>query len=163
MVVLGGLVLAGGVVVGPFAALSQDAAEVAAAGPAPVAAAYHLDLRAENVMALATYAVGLALVAGRPGFAGALARAVRLGRRAGPERAYLATLAALNRLSNAIHDIEVRDLRGRVVAVLVPAGVLVGAGVVTTPFEGAYLIGGSPGATCRWSSPWPPAPWPPWS
>ena len=57
-------------------------------------------------MALATYAVGLALVAGRPGFAGASGQAVRLGRRAGPERAYLATLAALNRLSNAIHDIE---------------------------------------------------------
>ncbi|HEV3505221.1 MAG TPA: hypothetical protein VG637_08065, partial [Actinomycetes bacterium] len=67
---LGGLVLAGGVVVAPFAALSEDAAQVAAAAVAPVEAAYHLDLRAENVMALATYAAGLAVVAGRPRFAG---------------------------------------------------------------------------------------------
>src|SRR5215213_8417013 len=121
VVVLGGLVLAGGVVVAPFAALSQDAAQVTAAGPAPVEAAYHLDLRAENVMALA----GLA----------------RLGRRAGPERAYVTGLAALNRLSNAIHDIELRDLRTRVVAVLVPAGALVAAGVAVTPFKGAYQVG----------------------
>jgi multicomponent Na+:H+ antiporter subunit A len=141
VLVLGGLVLIGGVVVGPFATLSEDAAQVAAAGPAPVEAAYHLDLRAENVMAVATYALGLALVAGRPVFAGALAAAVRTGRRIGPERAYVAGLAALNRMSNAIHDVEMRDLRTRVVAVLVPAGLLVGAGVAVTPFEGAYLIG----------------------
>ena len=141
VVVLGGVVLAGGMLVAPFAALSEDAAEVTAAGPAPVEAAYHLDLRAENVMALATYAVGLALVAGRPAYTGALAGLARLGRRAGPERAYVATLAALNRLSNAIHDIELRDLRTRVVAVLVPAGALVAAGVAVTPFEGAYVVG----------------------
>ncbi|HEV3498370.1 MAG TPA: proton-conducting transporter membrane subunit, partial [Actinomycetes bacterium] len=70
-----------------------------------------------------------------------LAGAIRLGRRVGPERAYIAGLAALNRMSNAIHDVEMRDLRTRVVAVLVPAGVLVGAGVAVTPFEGAYLVG----------------------
>ncbi|MFL6251216.1 MAG: hydrogen gas-evolving membrane-bound hydrogenase subunit E [Actinomycetes bacterium] len=141
VVVLGGLVLVGGVLVGPFAALSEDAARVTAAAPVAVAAAYHLDLRTENVMALATYAVGLALVTGRPALAGALAGWARLGRRVGPERAYVAGLAALNRLSNAIHDVELRDLRTRVVAVLVPAGVLVAAGVAVTPFEGAYLVG----------------------
>jgi multicomponent Na+:H+ antiporter subunit A len=141
VVVLGGLVLAGGVLVGPFAALSEDAAQVTAAGPAPVAVAYHLDLRVENVMALATYVVGLILVAGRPVYAGALAGLRRLGGRVGPERAYVAGLAALNRLSNAIHDIEVRDLRARVAAVLVPAGALVGVGVAVTPFAGAYVVG----------------------
>jgi multicomponent Na+:H+ antiporter subunit A len=141
VLVLGGLVLAGGVLVGPFAALSEDAARVTAAGPVAVEAAYHLDLRAENVMAMATYALGLALVAGRPALAGALAGWARLGRRVGPERAYVAGLAALNRLSNAIHDVELRDLRTRVVAVLVPAGALVGVGVAVTPFEGAYLVG----------------------
>ena len=141
VVVLGGLVLVGGVLVGPFAALSEDAAQVTAAAPVAVAAAYHLDLRVENVMALATYALGLVLVAGRPALAGALAGFARLGRRAGPERAYVAALAALNRISNSIHDIEVRDLRARVAAVLVPAGALVGIGVAVTPFEGAYLVG----------------------
>jgi multicomponent Na+:H+ antiporter subunit A len=92
-------------------------------------------------MALATYALGLVLVAGRPALAGVLAGFARLGRRVGPERAYVAGLAALNRLSNAIHDVELRDLRTRVVAVLVPAGALVGVGVAVTPFEGAYLVG----------------------
>jgi multicomponent Na+:H+ antiporter subunit A len=141
VVVLGGLVVAGGVLVGPFASLSQAAAEITAAAPAAVDPAYHLDLRAENVMALATYAVGLALVLARPRLGGALAAVARLGQRAGPERVYIASLAVLNRLSNAIHDIEVRDLRARVVAVLVPAGVLVGTGVAITPFAGAYVVG----------------------
>jgi multicomponent Na+:H+ antiporter subunit A len=146
VVVLGGLVLAGGVLVGPFAALSEDAAEVTAAGPVAVAPAYHLDLRAENLMALAAYAAGLVLVLGRPALAGVLGWWRRLGGRAGPERAYVAGLAGLNRLSNAIHDIEVRDLRARVVAVLVPAGVLVGVGVAVTPFEGAYVAGSLSGS-----------------
>jgi multicomponent Na+:H+ antiporter subunit A len=139
--VLGALVLVGGVVVGPFAALAQDAARVTAAGPVEVDPAYHLDTRAENLMALAAYALGLALFLGRPRLATALAWWRRLGARAGPERAYITGLAALNRLSNAIHDVEVRDLRARVVAVLVPAGILVGAGVAVTPFQGAYQVG----------------------
>jgi multicomponent Na+:H+ antiporter subunit A len=139
--VLGALVVAGGVLVGPFAALAQDAARVTAAGPVQVDPSYHLDARAENLMALAAYALGLALFLGRPRYAAVLAGWRRLGARAGPERAYIAGLAALNRVSNAIHDIEVRDLRARVVAVLVPAGILVSAGVAVTPFEDAYLVG----------------------
>jgi multicomponent Na+:H+ antiporter subunit A len=141
VVVLGGLVVAGGILVRPFASLSQAAAEVTAAVPVAVDPAYHLDLRAENVMALATYAAGLGLALARPRLGGALAAVARLGQRAGPERVYIAGLAALNRLSNAIHDIEVRDLRARVVAVLVPAGILVGTGVAITPFAGAYVVG----------------------
>src|SRR5215217_8747148 len=141
VVVLGVLVVAGGVVVEPFAALAQAAARVTAAEPVQVDAAYHLDLRAENVMALAAYAAGLALALGRPALTAALSGFRRLGQLAGPERVYVAGLAGLNRLSNAVHDIEVRDLRARVVAVLVPAGVLVGVGVAATPFEGAYLVG----------------------
>jgi multicomponent Na+:H+ antiporter subunit A len=114
---------------------------VTAAQPVTVDPAYHLDLRAENVMALAAYAAGLVLLLGRPALGGTLAGWRRLGERVGPERGYVAGLAGLNRLSNAVHDIEVRDLRARVVAVLVPAGVLVGVGVAVTPFEGAYLVG----------------------
>ena len=95
----------------------------------PSTPAYHLDLRAENVMALATYAARRAPARRAPALAAALA-AVGAAGRAWPGRSAPTSPAwpALNRLSNAIHDIEVRDLRARVVAVLVPAGVLVGAG-----------------------------------
>jgi multicomponent Na+:H+ antiporter subunit A len=146
VIVLAALVLAGGVVVAPFAALSEDAASVTAARPVVVDPAYHLDLRAENVMALAAWAAGLVLLLGRPALAGPLGWWRRLGERAGPERLYVTGLAGLNRLSNAVHDIEVRDLRARVAAVLVPAGVLVGIGVAATPFEGAYRVGSFSGA-----------------
>ena len=90
VVVLGALVVAGGVVVGPFAALAQAAARVTAAEPVQVDPAYHLDLRAENVMALAAYAAGLALVLGRPALTAALSGFRRLGQLAGPERVYVA-------------------------------------------------------------------------
>lgn len=141
VVVLGGLVLLGGIVVGPFSALAADAAAVTAGAPVEVAPAYHLDLRVENVMALAAYALGGLVLAGLPRLGRVLGLLRRAGEAVGPERLYIGTLSGLNRLSNAIHDIEVRDLRGRVVAVLVPAGLLVGLGVAVTPFEGAYRIG----------------------
>ena len=115
------LVVVGGVVVGPFARLAEAAAAVDPRRAGPVDPAYHLDLRAENVMALAR------LRARRGSWLGASARwrprspgVARLGERLGPERFYAAALAGLDRLSDAVHDIEVRDLRARVAAVLVP-------------------------------------------
>ena len=138
---LGVLVLVGGVLPQPFADVAADAAGVAAGEPVELAPAYHLDLRAENVMALTAYGLGLALIGARPALGGLLRTLRRAGERAGPEQLYVSSLSALNQLSTAIHDIEVRDLRGRVVAVLIPAGVLVGIGVAVTPFEGAYRVG----------------------
>ena len=159
VVVLGGLVLLGGIVVRPYAVLAGDAATVTAGVPVVVDPAYHLDLRVENVMALAAYALGLLLLAGLPLLGRVLGLLRRAGEAAGPERLYVGTLSGLNRLSNAIHDIEVRDLRGRVVAVLVPAGLLVGVGVAATPFEGAYRVGAIAGGDLRWwSRCWPARP-----
>lgn len=131
--VLGALVLLGGVLPGPFADLGGDAV-----------VAYHLDTRAENLMALGAYATGLLLLAAplvRP-----LHAIERLGERIGPERLYSVTLVGLNRLSDRIHDIEIRDLRSRVAAVLVPGAALVALGVIVTPFEGAYRVGELPRA-----------------
>jgi multicomponent Na+:H+ antiporter subunit A len=138
---LGVLVLVGGVLVQPFATLAANAAEVAAAEAVDLEPAYHLDLRAENVMALAAYSLGLSLLAVRSALGGVLRAVRRMGERIGPEQLYVAGLSALNQLSTAIHDIEVRDLRGRLVAVLVPAGVLVAVGVAATPFDGSYRLG----------------------
>ena len=141
VVALGGLVLLGGVLVTPFADLARDAAATTAGMPVALDAAYHLDLRVENVMALATYLAGMALLLLRPVLGTALRATLRLGDRFGPEHLYIRTLAGLNRLSNALHDIEVQDLRARIVSVLVPGGVLVALGIAVTPFDGVYRVG----------------------
>jgi multicomponent Na+:H+ antiporter subunit A len=135
------LALLGGIVTAPFTELAADAASATAGHPAEVAAAYHLDARKENLMALAAWALGGLILAG-PRVWGPAARALaRAGERAGPSRAYELGLAGLNRLSDMLHDIEVRDLRARLAAVFVPGGVLVGLGLLATPTDGAFVVG----------------------
>jgi multicomponent Na+:H+ antiporter subunit A len=140
--VLGGLVLLGGLVVEPFAQLADDAAPRApgavSAEPEP---AYHADARAENLMALGAYALGALLLATAAAWRPVVAAAARLGERVGPERLYVLALDGLNRLSDLIHDIEVRDLRTRIAAVLGPGGILLAIGVAATPTRGAYTVG----------------------
>ena len=65
----------------------------------------------------------------------------RVGERLGPDRLYARGLDLLNALSDRIHDVEVRDLRTRVAAVLVPAGLLVALGIWATPTADAYAVG----------------------
>src|SRR3954453_15454172 len=80
--------LAGGFVVGPFAGLAGDAAAITHGAPVDVSPAYHLDARAENVMAVAAWALGAAvllLARVRTAVAGATARA---GDRFGPRHWY---------------------------------------------------------------------------
>lgn len=141
VVILALLALTGGILVEPFAALAGDAASDTAAQPVTVEAAYHLDARAENVMALAAYAAGAMLLAARLWLTPALAAFRALGRRLGPERIYEAALTTLDRISFRLHEIEVRDLRTRVLAVLVPAAGLVVAGLLATPSSGTYRAG----------------------
>ena len=139
--VLGVLVVVGGVIVAPFADLARDAAAVTEGGPVKLEPAYHLDTRPENLMALAAYALGLAILAARRPLAQPLALLAHLGDRVGPERAYSLGLWGLNRVSQRLHAIEVRDLRARVAAVIVPAAALVALGVVMTPTAGTYRVG----------------------
>jgi multicomponent Na+:H+ antiporter subunit A len=142
VVALGALAVLGGIVVGPAERLAEAAGAVSAGASTPIAPAYHLDARAENLMALAAYALGALLLAAQPLWRGSVAAAARIGERLGPERAYRATLAGLNAFSDRIHDIEVRDLRSRVATILFPAGVLVFAGFLATPTRGAFTAGG---------------------
>lgn len=142
VVVLALVALTGGIVVEPFARLAADAATVTNAAPVSVAPAYHLDARAENLMALGAWLAGaLVLLAPRlrEPVVGAVARA---GDRVGPGRAYRAALLTLNRLSERLHDAEVRDLRNSIAAVLVPTAVLLAVAFVVTPTTGEYETGG---------------------
>jgi len=143
---LGALVVVGGVVAGPFAALARDAATVTHGEPLELTVAYHLDARVENLMAIAAYACGFLLFAGRRLLDAPLRLFAGAGDRAGPERAYSVSLRGLNRLSNRLHDIEVRDLRARVAAVIVPGSLLVTIGVLFTPTAGAYRVDAPQGA-----------------
>jgi multicomponent Na+:H+ antiporter subunit A len=137
------LVLAGGVFVGPFAELAKAAGAGSYAAPVEgVEPAYHLDLRPENLLALATFALGAVLVDGRPQWSGAALAVSRVGERFGPQRAYDLTLGALNALSDRAHTMEVRDLRGRIAAILLPSGALIGLALVATPASGVFRVGG---------------------
>ena len=141
VVVLGGLAVFGGVFVGPYLGLALAAGSDSLGASASVEAAYHLDARPENLMALGTYALGGLIVVSRPIWTGAALALSRLGERVGPERLYDLTLRGLNALSDVVHRAEARDLRSRVAAILLPGGILVGAGVLVTPTGGTYRVG----------------------
>jgi multicomponent Na+:H+ antiporter subunit A len=139
--VLAALAVVGGIVVEPFAELAADAASVTHGATVAVDPAYHLDARAENVMAVAAWVIGaLVVVAGH-----SRDRAVRViarwGEVAGPRRGYAMVLQGLNRLSDRLHDAEVRDLRTSLAAVMVPGALFAALGLLATPMEGAYTVG----------------------
>lgn len=141
VVVLAALAVAGGLVAQPFAELAGDAATASLGAVTDVSVAYHLDSRTENLMALAAWALGAALLL-TPKAWGPAARALaHAGERFGPSHLYESTLSGLNRVSDVLHDVEVRDLRSRVASVLLPAGVLVAIGFVATPTAGAFEVG----------------------
>jgi multicomponent Na+:H+ antiporter subunit A len=141
VVALGGLVLAGGLAPEPFVDLANAAAEASLGAASSIEVSYHLDARAENVMALLAYALGGAALASQRAWRGAAQAFARLGERIGPERAYVATIRGLNAFSDRIHGIEVRDLRTRIAAILVPGGLLMLLGLLATPTAGAYAVG----------------------
>ncbi len=141
ILVLGSLVLVGGIFVGPFADLAIAAGSVSFDAPAVVKPAYHFDTRPENLMALATFALGAVIIVSRPVWVGGAMVISRFGEKFGPERIYGLTIDSLNSVSDFIHQAEVRDLRSRVAAILIPAGLLVGAGLIATPTTDVYRTG----------------------
>jgi multicomponent Na+:H+ antiporter subunit A len=141
VVALGAVGLIGGFFTGPFEYLAEAAGKVSLGASTPLDASYHLDLLPEYVMALAAYALGAALIISRPVWLRAALGFSRLGRLAGPELLYGLAVHGLNRLSDAMHELELRNLRGRVASVLLPTAALVGAAVLATPATGAYQVG----------------------
>jgi len=141
VVFLGVLTVVWGITSGPLIAIAESAASVSANANIEISAAYHLDLRHENVMAIATWGLGILLLLSQPLWRPAALALAELGERIGPERIYERTLAGLEYGSDAIHRYEVRDLRSRVATILAPAGALVGLAVIVTPNSDAFAIG----------------------
>jgi multicomponent Na+:H+ antiporter subunit A len=138
---LAALSVAGGILVDPFLHLASSAAAVTHGAPVAASAGYHLDLREGNLMAVAAWALGAAILAARRIRAPVAAAVARAGDRFGPRRLYGLALAGLERLADAAHREEVRDLRTSLAAVLVPTGILAALGFLNTPTEDAYVVG----------------------
>jgi multicomponent Na+:H+ antiporter subunit A len=114
---------------------------VSFAAPTPLDATYHAAFLPEYMMALAAYTLGAVVIASRSVWSRAALGFSSLGKLAGPERLYRLTVHGLNRLSDLVHRLEIRNLRGRVAFVLLPTAALVGAAVLATPTTGAYRVG----------------------
>jgi multicomponent Na+:H+ antiporter subunit A len=138
---LGAVGLVGGFYAGPFERLAEAAGAVTFGAPTPLDASYHPELLPEYAMALGAYALGTALILSRPVWSRVAFWISGVGELVGPERLYGLGVHGLNRLSDYVHRLEIRNLRGRVAAVLLPTAVLVGAAVLATPTAGAYRIG----------------------
>lgn len=141
IVVLGAITVWFGLAVGPLAELTEDAGAVVFGAPALIAPALHPDLRGENLMALAVWAAGVAVLAAGSLTARVTGAVHAAGRAFGPRVGYERGLRALNALSDAIHDFEVRDLRARVAAVLIPSAAFTVAGLLVTPWNSTYRAG----------------------
>lgn len=138
--VLAGLVLAGGLVPGPFARLAEEAGHVVHRARAPIDAAYHFDGRAENWMALASFGLGVLLLVSRRLWHRPLAALTGLGSRVGPQRWHDVGRGLLHALSDLLYFKEIGDLHGRISMILVPAALLVAAGLALTPLADTYRL-----------------------
>lgn len=141
IVTLGMIVLVTGFWPAPILRMAEQAASISTMIDVHLHAAYHFDFRAENVMAVATWLTGALLLIGRRAWWPIAMSISRLGQRVGPEHLYALLMRGLNRFSDRIHIIEVRDLRSRIASILLPAGILVGLAVYFTPNSNDFAIG----------------------
>jgi len=139
-VVLGVITVVAGFWLEPVNRLASEAGTATLRTAVDVHAAYHLT-SVETLLALVTYVLGAGLIVTHRYWARAAAGLAHAGAVLGPARWYRGTLAVLARVSTDIHDIEQRDLRGRVASVLIPSGVLTVAGLLATPLSGTYRTG----------------------
>lgn len=139
--VLGALALIGGLWTAPFSRVAIGAAGVSLGRPVHLALAYHPDSRAENVMAVVTWAAGIVLfLTWRRWLPLALSISGAF-RHVGPARLYQLGLVGLNALSDRAHAFEVHDLRSRIATILLPAGVLVGLAAFDTETGMEFRLG----------------------
>ncbi|MCY1041031.1 proton-conducting transporter membrane subunit [Corallococcus sp. bb12-1] len=143
VVVLAASVLVGGLLPGLLVAPSRAAAAASMVhgGTSTLALAYHLDARAENLLAVGAWALGAALFATRRAWTPLLTRVLEGTSQVGPAHGYRVLLHQLDRLSTWLHEKEVRDLRDRVASVLVPTGLLGMTVLWVTPLRDRFITG----------------------
>jgi multicomponent Na+:H+ antiporter subunit A len=141
-VALAAVALVGGLWPAPFGELAARAGTTAAGMPGEAQLALHADARVENLLALGALAGGALLVAAGAARERAAAALAALARRAGPARLADGAAAALHAASEALFRRELRDLRVRVGATLVPGAALVLLALVGTAGGGTYTVGG---------------------
>jgi multicomponent Na+:H+ antiporter subunit A len=139
-VALAGLALAGGAFPRPFARLAEAAGAVVHRAPTPIDAAYHLDGRPEIWMALASFGLGGVLLASRRLWRRPVEKLVAAGGRIGPEQIYERGLSTLRTLSDRLYFAELGELHGRISTILVPAALLVAAGLALMPLAEIYRL-----------------------
>ncbi len=141
ILVLAGICVLFGIWVGPANELANAGGSASLFERVSVGLAYHLDTRPENLMAVAAWAGGLAILASRRVWRMLSLWLAEIGAKFGPERIYRRSLESVNALSDRMHGFEVHDLRSRVATVLLPVGVFVLLGLIFTPNEGMFLAG----------------------
>ena len=137
---LAALTAAAGLFPGLLAGLAQDGAGVIVRADVHVEAAWHAEWRTEYGMALTAVVLGALLLAAvrRQGSTGAWL--LRLGR-AGPDALYAHATRGIARVSDYLHDVEVRDLRDRLSAVLVPGSILILIAIALRPLDHGFRAG----------------------
>ena len=143
--VLGAATLLGGVWLAPLSRLASAAGGEMKGHAVEVSLGYHLDARVENLLALGAWTLGAALVASRRWWEARLVTLIHAASQVGAERVYGEVLSRADALSDALRNLEVRDLRDRVAAVLVPAGLLTLAALVFPPSGGPLFVMGPVG------------------
>ncbi len=141
VLVLGVLVVLTGIIVSPVVVLAGAAATISYGAEVTMHPAYHLDTRPENLMALVSFGAGALLLATRRSWYVLASTAGRASEVIGPARLFALGLDGLNRASTFMRRYEVRDLRGRVATILLPAGLLVVGAVLATATRGSFQAG----------------------
>jgi len=120
VVLLALLLLAGG-----WDAIGLRAIAGKAGAGGPLALAYHLDLRLQNLLALATFLGGAILFVALRWLQPALGRLVSATGRIGPGAIFDLLVATVGRAARVLHGVDVRLLRPRLAHTLIPMAALV--------------------------------------
>lgn len=141
---LGLVALLGGIIPAPAAHLAEAAGRATLGAATAVEVAYHLAARPENLMALATYGLGILLIllSRHQAFLPRILLTLwQLGERLGPEQWYRGGLHHLSRSSNWIYRRIVPDLADSLTSILIPTAVLLMIGWLATSTENAFKVG----------------------